>query len=70
LARVTSAPPKLTVPLVGVSSLAIIFAVVDFPLPDSPTIASVRPASTSKLTESTARSVFFSPVSAFPCRTV
>ena len=45
----------MSVPAVGASIMVTMRASVDFPQPDSPTTASVRPASTSNDTPQTAR---------------
>ena len=54
-ASVTSAPPMRTRPAVTVSRPAISRSVVDLPQPEGPSSTANVPASTSKLTSSTAR---------------
>src|SRR4051794_36198182 len=56
---VTSAPPRRIVPDVGSRSFITTLPRVDLPQPDSPTTPSVSPRLTSKLTPSTARTMFF-----------
>jgi len=53
--RARSVSPKRRLPESASSSLSVIRAVVDLPQPDSPTIPTVSPGLTTKLTSSTAR---------------
>jgi hypothetical protein len=50
----TPSPATVTVPLVGLSSPAIRFSSVDFPLPDGPMTATASPGATCRFTSSSA----------------
>ena len=60
-APVASTPPMTTLPVVGVSSIAIWRASVLLPQPDSPTTASVRPGASASETSSSARTLAVAP---------